>query len=65
MRINLRIFTTEYTEFHGGRKDFHTKTPWYSVTPRGALDYLKAVGITVCGGIFLRRNQSNLSINTP
>jgi len=29
--INLRIFTTEYTELHGGIKDFRTKTPWYSV----------------------------------
>jgi len=28
--INLRIFTTEYTEFHGG-EDFRIKTPWYSV----------------------------------
>jgi len=30
--INLRIFTTEYTEFHGGKGDFRIKTPWYSVT---------------------------------
>jgi len=30
--INLRIFTTEYTEFHGGKDGFRTKTPWYSVT---------------------------------
>jgi len=32
-----RIFTTEYCcpadslEFHGGKDDFRTKTPWYSV----------------------------------
>jgi uncharacterized repeat protein (TIGR02543 family) len=31
MHINLRIFTTEVTELHGGRKKFRTKTPWYSV----------------------------------
>jgi hypothetical protein len=30
--INLRIFTTEYTEFHGGKSSFRIKTPWYSVT---------------------------------
>jgi hypothetical protein len=36
MSINLRIFTTEYCrsenglEFHGGGKDYRTKTPWYA-----------------------------------
>ena len=29
--IQEEFFTTEYTEFHGGIKDFRTKTPWYSV----------------------------------
>ena len=24
----LRIFTTEYTEFHGGRRPYRIKTPW-------------------------------------
>ena len=30
--INSRIFTTEYTEFHGEKGDFRIKTQWYSVT---------------------------------
>jgi len=29
--VQEEFFTTEYTEFHGGIKDFRTKTPWYSV----------------------------------
>jgi len=29
--MRRRIFTTEYTELHGGRKKIRTKTPWYSV----------------------------------
>jgi hypothetical protein len=32
MSTNLRIFTTEYTEFHGGKERYRIKTPWYSVT---------------------------------
>jgi sialate O-acetylesterase len=32
MSTNLRNFTTEYTEFHGGKKRYRIKTPWYSVT---------------------------------
>jgi len=31
MCANLRFFTTEVTELHGGRKCFRTKTPWSSV----------------------------------
>jgi hypothetical protein len=31
-RLILRIYTTEYTELHGGRKDCRIKTPWYSVS---------------------------------
>jgi len=30
--IQEEFFTTEYTEFHGGKDDFRIKTPWYSVT---------------------------------
>jgi hypothetical protein len=29
MKISKKI-TTEYTEFHGGEKDFRIKTPWYA-----------------------------------
>jgi len=29
--IQEEFFTTEYTEFHGGGKDYRIKTPWYSV----------------------------------
>jgi len=29
--VQEEFFTTEYTEFHGGKKDFRIKTPWYSV----------------------------------
>jgi len=29
------FFTTEDTELHGGIKDFHTKTPWYSKLSNG------------------------------
>jgi hypothetical protein len=28
--MTRRIFTTEYTELHRGRKDYRIKTPWYS-----------------------------------
>jgi sialic acid synthase SpsE len=30
--IKKEIFTTEDTELHGGKEDFRTKTPWYSVS---------------------------------
>jgi len=30
--IQKEIFTTEYTELHGEKEDFRTKTPWYSVS---------------------------------
>jgi len=32
------FFTTEYTEFHGGKDDFRIKTPWYSVVNSYFLD---------------------------
>jgi len=32
MSTNLRIFTTEYTEFHGGKYQNCLKTPCFSVT---------------------------------
>jgi hypothetical protein len=28
--VQEEFFTTEYTEFHGGKDDFRIKTPWYS-----------------------------------
>jgi hypothetical protein len=35
MSTNLRIFTTEYTEFHGGKERYRIKTPWYSKLSNG------------------------------